>query len=160
MSHQFTYPLLQYRVIDGDTVKACLDLGFGLTLGNPDKEKTWRSVRIANIDTPEKRTRNLIEKNAGLAATHAAAKWFENREKHDLPIMVYSLELGKYAGRIIGDFRELISGPYLGSWMIGLGFARDYDGGKRKKWTKRELLAIRAKGEEMWPGEIPFVEVK
>ena len=45
------------RVIDGDTVDLILDLGFGLF----KKER----VRIAGVDTPEKRTRNLKEKSLG-----------------------------------------------------------------------------------------------
>jgi len=49
------------RVIDGDTVVFDIDLGFSIWM---QKE----SVRFAFIDTPEVRTRDLIEKAKGLAA--------------------------------------------------------------------------------------------
>ena len=45
------------RVVDGDTIDVTIDLGFDLY----KKER----VRIAGVDTPEKRTRNLEEKALG-----------------------------------------------------------------------------------------------
>ena len=50
------------KVLDGDTIDVVIDLGFDLA-------KTER-VRIAGVDTPEKRTRNLEEKALGLDATN------------------------------------------------------------------------------------------
>ena len=49
------------RVVDGDTIDVTIDLGFDLA----KKER----VRIAGVDTPEKRTRDLEEKALGLDAT-------------------------------------------------------------------------------------------
>ena len=48
------------KVVDGDTVDVILDLGF-------DMYKKER-VRLAGIDTPESRTRDLEEKEMGLGA--------------------------------------------------------------------------------------------
>ena len=50
------------KVVDGDTIDVKIDLGFGIY-------KTER-VRIAGIDTPEKRTKDLEEKALGLDATN------------------------------------------------------------------------------------------
>ena len=50
------------RVVDGDTIDVTIDLGF-------DLYKSER-VRIAGVDTPEKRTRDLEEKALGLDATN------------------------------------------------------------------------------------------
>ena len=50
------------KVLDGDTIDVTIDLGFDLF----KKER----VRIAGVDTPEKRTRNLEEKALGLDATN------------------------------------------------------------------------------------------
>ena len=50
------------RVVDGDTIDVTIDLGFDLY----KKER----VRVAGVDTPEKRTRDLEEKALGLDATH------------------------------------------------------------------------------------------
>jgi micrococcal nuclease len=43
------------KVVDGDTIDVIIDLGFDLS----KKER----VRLAGIDTPESRTRDLDEKN-------------------------------------------------------------------------------------------------
>ena len=45
------------RVVDGDTIDVTIDLGFDLY----KKER----VRVAGVDTPEKRTKNLEEKALG-----------------------------------------------------------------------------------------------
>ena len=45
------------KVLDGDTIDVTIDLGFDLY----KKER----VRIAGVDTPEKRTRDLEEKALG-----------------------------------------------------------------------------------------------
>ena len=50
------------RVLDGDTIDVTIDLGFDLF----KKER----VRVAGVDTPEKRTRNLEEKALGIDATN------------------------------------------------------------------------------------------
>ena len=43
------------RVVDGDTVDVDIDLGFGLWIHN-------ERIRMYGIDTPESRTRDLVEK--------------------------------------------------------------------------------------------------
>ena len=50
------------KVLDGDTIDVTIDLGFDLY----KKER----VRIAGVDTPEKRTRDLEEKELGIHATN------------------------------------------------------------------------------------------
>ena len=56
------------RVLDGDTIDVTIDLGFDLF----KKER----VRVAGVDTPEKRTRNLEEKALGIDATNwLKEKW-------------------------------------------------------------------------------------
>ena len=84
------------KVLDGDTIDVLIDLGFDLY----KKER----VRIAGVDTPEKRTRNLEEKELGIDATN----WL--KEKLDSTIagddeLTIRTELvggvGKY-GRLLG----------------------------------------------------------
>ena len=55
------------RVLDGDTIDVTIDLGFDLY----KKER----VRVAGVDTPEKRTKDEEEKSLGYDATH----WLEER---------------------------------------------------------------------------------
>ena len=57
----YTYAIQKVvKVVDGDTIDAVIDLGFDLT----KKER----IRLAGIDTPESRTRDLEEKAMGLEA--------------------------------------------------------------------------------------------
>jgi len=56
----YTYKAKLIRVIDGDTIDAEIDLGFGVFMR--------QRVRLYGINTPESRTRDLEEKERGLAA--------------------------------------------------------------------------------------------
>ena len=57
----YEYKCKILRVVDGDTVDIDIDLGFGIWV---HKER----VRMMGIDTPESRTRDLVEKAFGLAS--------------------------------------------------------------------------------------------
>lgn len=84
------------RVIDGDTVVVNIDLGFD----------TWlfdQHIRIQRIDTPEVRTRNLEEKEKGLAAKARAEELLPAGSTQYLVSRAYDSNTGKY-GRIVGDF--------------------------------------------------------
>ena len=56
----YEYKISNIDIVDGDTVDADIDLGFGLKL----RER----IRLFGIDTPETRTRDLEEKIRGFAA--------------------------------------------------------------------------------------------
>ena len=57
----FCYNAKVVRIVDGDTIRLDIDLGFDIVLRN-------QSVRLYKVDTPECRTRDLKEKAAGLLA--------------------------------------------------------------------------------------------
>lgn len=59
------------RVVDGDTVDATVDLGFGVHI----KER----FRLYGINAPESRTRDLEEKKRGKAATAFLKAWIDER---------------------------------------------------------------------------------
>ena len=124
------------RVLDGDTIDVTIDLGFDLY----KKER----VRVAGVDTPEKRTRDLEEKALGLDAT----KWL--KEKLEGAILgdddlVIRTELvggvGKY-GRLLGWLYIGDGDVSLNEQMIEEGYAWEYDGGTKKK-DFEELREIR-----------------
>ena len=113
------------RVLDGDTIDVTIDLGFDLY----KKER----VRIAGVDTPEKRTRNLEEKALGIEATNWLKEKLEGAISGDDELSVRT-ELvggtGKY-GRLLGWLYigdELLS---LNEQMITEGYAHEYDGGTK-----------------------------
>ena len=82
------------RVIDGDTVDVDIDLGFGVWLR---KER----VRMYGIDTPESRTRDLVEKKYGLAAKDFVLSFLPVGSTQTL--RTKKDDKGKF-GRILGEF--------------------------------------------------------
>lgn len=115
-----------YKVGDGDTIRAYLDLGFYML--------TYLSCRIAGVDTPEKNTR------AGQLVTEAVKTWFSEIPTNRLRCV--SLERDKFGGRFLGTFVEAGQAQTLSHWLLSHGLARPYDGGKKPEWTDSELLEI------------------
>ena len=113
------------RVVDGDTIDVTIDLGFDLY----KKER----VRVAGVDTPEKRTKNLEEKALGLDATAWLKSKLEETIKGDEELIVRT-ELkggvGKY-GRLLGWLYVGDSDISLNEQMITEGYAHAYDGGTK-----------------------------
>ena len=124
------------KVIDGDTIDVTIDLGFDLL----KKER----VRIAGIDTPEKRTRNLDEKALGIDATEWLKSRLTDTIKGDDELLIRT-ELvggvGKY-GRLLGWLYIGESNVSLNEQMISQGYAWEYDGGTKNK-NFEELREIR-----------------
>ena len=124
------------KVVDGDTIDVVIDLGFDLT-------KTER-VRIAGVDTPEKRTRDLEEKALGLDATNWLKAKLNETIKGDQELTIRT-ELvggtGKY-GRLLGWLYVGEDTVSLNEQMITEGYAWEYDGGTKQK-NFEELREIR-----------------
>lgn len=98
-----------------------------------DEVFAWTDIRIAGIDTPEKKPKRAgrtpesiaLEKAAAAEAQQALAALFD---AYDTAVYVANPELGKYAGRIVADVlvgREKIS---VASYMLENGHAYPYDG--------------------------------
>ena len=124
------------KVVDGDTIDVTIDLGFDLA----KKER----VRIAGIDTPEKRTRDLEEKALGLDATAWMKKHLEETIKGDDELTIRTElkgGMGKY-GRLLGWLYVGDDDVSLNEKMITEGYAWEYDGGTKKK-NFEELREIR-----------------
>ena len=124
------------RVVDGDTIDVTIDLGFDLY----KKER----VRVAGVDTPEKRTRDDEEKALGYDATH----WLEDKLNGAISgddDLVIRTELvggvGKY-GRLLGWLYIGDGEVSLNETMIEEGYAWAYDGGTKQK-NFEELREIR-----------------
>jgi micrococcal nuclease len=113
------------RVLDGDTIDVTIDLGFDLY----KKER----VRVAGVDTPEKRTKNLEEKELGIDATNWLKEKLEGAISGDDDLVIRT-ELvggvGKY-GRLLGWLYIGDSELSLNEQMIAEGYAHAYDGGTK-----------------------------
>ena len=122
--------------MDGDTIDVTIDLGFDLF----KKER----VRVAGVDTPEKRTRNLEEKALGIDATNLLKKELEDVLAGDDELIVRT-ELvggtGKY-GRLLGWLYVGDEQVSLNEQMITQGYAHAYDGGT-KDMNLEKLREIR-----------------
>ena len=127
----YRYRCKVLRVVDGDTVDVDIDLGFGVWM---HRER----VRIMGIDTPESRTRDLVEKQFGLAAKEYV--------KTLMPVGSMQIiktqkdKTGKF-GRILGDF-ELEGGMFT-EIMIDNHHAVAYNG-QNKEDVKESHLRNRA----------------
>ena len=124
------------KVLDGDTIDVTIDLGFDLY----KKER----VRVAGVDTPEKRTRDLEEKALGLDATYWLKKKLEDTisGEDELTIRTELVGgMGKY-GRLLGWLYIGEDTVSLNEQMITEGYAWEYDGGTKKK-DFEELREIR-----------------
>ena len=115
------------RVVDGDTIDVTIDLGFDLY----KKER----VRVAGVDTPEKRTRDLEEKALGIDATNWLKEKLEGAVAGDDDLVIRT-ELvggvGKY-GRLLGWLYVGDGDLSLNEQMITEGYAWSYDGGTKQK---------------------------
>ena len=124
------------KVLDGDTIDVIIDLGFDLY----KKER----VRVAGVDTPEKRTRDLEEKALGLDATRWLKEKLEGAISGDDDLVIRT-ELvggvGKY-GRLLGWLYIGDGDVSLNEQMIEEGYAWAYDGGTKQK-DFEELREIR-----------------
>ena len=124
------------RVVDGDTIDVTIDLGFDLY----KKER----VRVAGIDTPEKRTRDLEEKALGIDATNYLKEKLEDTIAGDEELTIRTElkgGMGKY-GRLLGWLYIGEDSVSINEVMITEGYAWAYDGGTKQK-NFEELREIR-----------------
>ena len=118
----YTYKAKLDRVVDGDTVDAHIDLGFDISV--------HKRIRLAGIDSPESRTRDLEEKQRGLASKDILIDLLK-----DGKFTLESKEVCKY-GRVLG---VLLIGDVNNNWinindtLVEEGYAVEYWGGKKKK---------------------------
>lgn len=111
------------KVVDGDTIDVDIDLGFDISYA--------QRVRLAGIDTPESRTKDLREKALGLEVKDKIKKLIESAKtviiKTELPD---STE--KY-GRILGWVYLDGAAKSLNEQLIEEGYAWSYMGDTKIK---------------------------
>ena len=117
----YLYKCTVARVIDGDTVDVDIDLGFDVWLKK-------QRVRLAGIDTPEIRTRNLGEKALGLAAKNRLKELCSGEitlESHG------KVKYGRSLGRLFAGDTDVCEA------LKNEGHAVEYSGGKKiKVWAE------------------------
>lgn len=103
------------KIIDGDTVDLDIDLGFNLTISH--------RVRLKGINTPETRTKDLVEKEKGLAAK----VWLEEQLSREGEWVIETYKEDKY-GRILGTLYLVGDSTTINEWMVNEGIAEPYSG--------------------------------
>jgi micrococcal nuclease len=101
------------KVVDGDTIDVEIDLGFDISI--------TQRVRLAGIDTPESRTRDLAEKALGLEVKELLKKKLEEAK-----VIVIKTEkpdsTGKF-GRVIGWLHLDNAEVSLNKTLVASGYA-------------------------------------
>jgi micrococcal nuclease len=121
------------KVVDGDTIDVDIDLGFSVSF--------TQRVRLAGIDTPESRTKDLKEKALGLECKDFVSK--KIKAATTITIKTEKLDSSEKYGRILGWVYLDNASKSLNELMIDNGYAWAYDGGTKKK-DFDELLAKRS----------------
>jgi len=117
----YTYKAKLIRIIDGDTVDAEIDLGFGVFL----KQR----IRLYGINTPETRTTDLEEKERGLAAKQRLTEILGK----EFIVETILNKRGKF-GRVLGILHvenEEGTRMNINEQLVTEGHAVEYDGGPR-----------------------------
>jgi len=133
----YDYKCKVVKVVDGDTVDVDIDLGFGIWMRN-------ERVRIMGIDTPESRTRDLVEKKFGLAAKDRLIQLLGEKPVLRTQIAKNGEDMKGKFGRILGDFD--VYDAKTDSWrpvtkvMIEEGHAVDYYGGSKEEIQEAHML--------------------
>ena len=109
------------RVVDGDTCGAMIDLGFNVWVKN--------RIRFMGVDAWESRTRNLEEKEKGLAAKAYVKDLLENSDEGKF--LLKSHGVGKY-GRVLGELFVKGNDTSVNELLKENGNASAYYGGKKK----------------------------
>ena len=120
----YEYNVVIQRWVDGDTVDVDIDLGFGVWLND-------QRVRLAGINAPESRTRDLEEKKLGLAAKDFCKNFAKEGQYAKLVCKKYDAK-GKF-GRILGEIWSVTeyADKSLNEYLLDKGHATEYHGGKR-----------------------------
>jgi micrococcal nuclease len=111
------------KVVDGDTIDVDIDLGFDISFTS--------RVRLAGIDTPESRTRDLAEKALGLESK----EYLKNHLKDAKSIVIKTEKMNSTEkfGRILGWLYVNGETVSVNNMMINDGYAWGYMGDTKVK---------------------------
>ena len=111
------------NVVDGDTIDVLIDLGFDIMFKS--------RVRLAGIDTPESRTRDLAEKALGLESKEYLKKALKDAKS--IIIKTEKMNSSEKYGRILGWLYINGDTVSVNDMMINDGYAWGYIGDTKVK---------------------------
>jgi micrococcal nuclease len=110
-------------IVDGDTIDVLIDLGFDILFAS--------RVRLAGIDTPESRTKDLKEKALGLESKEYLKKYLKDAKS--VIIKTEKMDSSEKYGRILGWVYVDGDTVSLNDKMINDGYAWGYLGDTKVK---------------------------
>ena len=111
------------NVVDGDTIDVIIDLGFDILFSS--------RVRMAGIDSPESRTRDLKEKALGLESKEYLKKTLKDAKS--IIIKTGKMNSSEKYGRILGWLYINGDTVSVNDMMINDGYAWGYLGDTKVK---------------------------
>jgi micrococcal nuclease len=111
------------NIVDGDTIDVLIDLGFDILFQS--------RVRLAGIDTPESRTKDLKEKALGLESKEYLKKHLKDAKS--VVIKTEKMDSSEKYGRILGWVYINGDTVSLNDMMINDGYAWGYMGDTKVK---------------------------
>jgi micrococcal nuclease len=111
------------NIVDGDTIDVLIDLGFDILFQS--------RVRLAGIDTPESRTKDLAEKALGLESKEYVKKYLKDAKS--VVIKTEKMDSSEKYGRILGWVYVNGNTESLNDKMINDGYAWGYMGDTKVK---------------------------
>jgi micrococcal nuclease len=111
------------NIVDGDTIDVLIDLGFDILFQS--------RVRLAGIDTPESRTKDLKEKALGLESKEYLKKHLKDAKS--VVIKTEKMDSSEKYGRILGWVYVNGDTVSLNDKMINDGYAWGYLGDTKVK---------------------------
>ena len=139
MHVQFRYSAKIVRVVDGDTVDVDIDLGFSVILAK-------QRLRLYGIDTPETRTRDLVEKEAGNLAKARVKELLVVGESYP----IWTVEKGKFGRYLAKLWPSSKDGTTsVNDLLVQEDLAVEYYGQSKKTLAaerKKQYTRLRKKG--------------
>ena len=123
---KFCYGAKVEKVVDGDTLDLVVDLGF-------DIHHKIR-VRLYGVDTPESRTTNKVEKEAGLKAKDFVKVW---ADAHATVLVETVKDKTEKYGRVLAKIYADDTNQYdcLNEKLVSSGLAKSYFGDKKEAFN-------------------------
>jgi micrococcal nuclease len=118
------------KIVDGDTIDVEIDLGFDISFSS--------RVRLAGIDTPESRTKDLNEKTLGLEVKAKLKRDIEQAKS--IVIKTEKMDSSEKYGRILGWLYLDGAETSVNEALIAGGYAWGYMGDTKVK----DFEALRA----------------
>ena len=106
----YEYNAKVINIVDGDTIDAEVDLGFGVF--------SRQRFRLARVDTPELRSKNRAERSQAKVAKALSNNWLK---KFDFIVIVRSKKVGKF-GRWIAEITDPFDNSSLNDMLIEKGW--------------------------------------